>query len=51
MRDLLTMDGYGIYIWSAYGLTIAVLALLFLITLLRRRKIRQKRYQQQDRKI
>ncbi|BCX19467.1 MAG: hypothetical protein KatS3mg117_3149 [Geminicoccaceae bacterium] len=29
MRDFLAMGGYGAYVWSAYGITLAVMVGLF----------------------
>ncbi|WOJ93983.1 heme exporter protein CcmD [Congregibacter variabilis] len=35
----LTMDGHGPYVWSAYAITLAVMSLLILSPLIRKRRL------------
>ncbi len=47
------MGGYALYVWLAYGVTLAVLGVLVLIPLWRHRRLRQdmarrRRLQQRD---
>lgn len=35
----LTMDGHGPFVWAAYGLTLAVIAVLVASPLIRRRRL------------
>ncbi len=42
MSDFINMGGYGGYIWSAYGVTFAVLAALSVQIVLRRRRLRAR---------
>jgi heme exporter protein D len=45
-REFLSMGNYGAYVWSAYGLTFAVLILNLVVPLRRRREVlhRLKQY-------
>lgn len=42
MSDLLTMNGYGLYVWGAYGVAFVILAGLIAQTLLRRRALKKQ---------
>jgi heme exporter protein D len=47
LQAALAMDGHGAYVWSAYGITVVVLAIIFLRPLLaRRRLLRELRLEQ-----
>jgi heme exporter protein D len=39
IRDFMHMGGYAFYVWSAYGLTAAILALNALLPSLRERRL------------
>lgn len=38
-RALLEMDGHGLYVWSAYGISLIVIALLVVAPFRRRRRL------------
>ncbi|MBP0594209.1 heme exporter protein CcmD [Paraburkholderia sp. LEh10] len=40
--DFLAMDGHGAYVWSGYGLCVALLALNVMLPLLARRRYLNK---------
>lgn len=40
MSEFLSMNGYGLYVWSAYGICFIVLASLIVHTLFHRRKLK-----------
>jgi len=42
LSEFITMGGHGIYVWSAYGISLFCLAFLFLSPLLKQRKLRQQ---------
>ena len=35
----LVMDGHGAYVWSAYGITLAVISLLIVLPMFRKRRL------------
>jgi heme exporter protein D len=39
IREFLHMGGYAFYVWSAYGLTLAVLAVNAVLPVLRERRL------------
>lgn len=39
LRALLDMDGHGLYVWSAYGISLMVMILLVLAPFRRRRRL------------
>ncbi|HXH02385.1 MAG TPA: heme exporter protein CcmD [Candidatus Competibacteraceae bacterium] len=53
-QEFFHMGGYAAYVWSAYGITLAVLAWLVISPLLRQRRLkrdlarRQRRAQRQE---
>lgn len=54
--DFLAMDGHGLYVWVAYGVTFAALIAMALYPSLRRRQLqrelqRQQRIQQRRRQV
>lgn len=40
LQALITMDGHGAYVWAAYGVTLSVLVLLFLLPYLKHQRLR-----------
>lgn len=38
IADFLDMGGYGVYIWSAYGITFLLLLVMIITTILNHRK-------------
>jgi heme exporter protein D len=42
MGALLTMDGHGVYVWSAYLVTITVIAVTLLVPRYRRKRFLQQ---------
>ncbi|MFC6635300.1 heme exporter protein CcmD [Microbulbifer taiwanensis] len=56
LADFLAMDGHGIYVWIAYGVTAAALIALAVYPSLRRRQLqrelqRQQRIQQRRQQV
>ncbi|MES2219149.1 MAG: heme exporter protein CcmD [Pseudomonadota bacterium] len=47
MNDLLAMGGYGVYVWSAYGITLAVFGLNIVMSYREMKRVR-KIYQHQQ---
>ncbi|HBR69059.1 MAG TPA: heme exporter protein CcmD [Rhodospirillaceae bacterium] len=43
MTDYFAMNGYGFYIWGAYGATALILFALFAATLYKSRKLKRER--------
>ncbi|MBA1148116.1 heme exporter protein CcmD [Ectothiorhodospiraceae bacterium WFHF3C12] len=39
LTEFLAMGGYGAYVWSAYGITVAVLAWQLILPVVQRRQI------------
>ena len=50
--EFLNMGGYGLYVWSAYGITLVVFAYNIIRPILMRRQVlrQQKQEQQQEQK-
>ncbi len=42
MNELLTMNGYGIYVWSAYSISIASILYIFVQTQYKLNKVKKK---------
>ena len=47
--DFIAMGGYGFYVWTAYGLTLAVLGWLLILPFVRQRQLRREQQRQQRR--
>jgi heme exporter protein CcmD len=47
MHDLFAMGGYGVYVWSAYGITLAVFALNVVMNYREMKMVRKIFWQQQ----
>lgn len=47
LNHLLTMGGYGVYVWSAYGITLGVFGINLIIDLRERQRVKKiiKQYQ------
>ena len=48
MLKLLTMGGYGAYVWPAYGMTLLVLSILFISAWREKKRVRQRVAKIQD---
>lgn len=42
LQDLLAMDGHGLYVWMAYFVTLAIIALVLIAPVRRSRRILQQ---------
>jgi heme exporter protein D len=42
LQDFLTMNGHGIYVWSVYMITLAIIAISFQITRHKLRVLKKK---------
>ena len=48
MNDLLFMNGYGFYVWGAYGAAFIILDILVIKSLLRAGNLKKQRAQLKD---
>ena len=49
MEDFINMDGYGLYVWSAYGAALAILLFIILKTALRQYQLLKQEREFEDR--
>ena len=42
INELINMGGYGVYVWSAYAITLSVFGIIFIATLRERKQVNKK---------